>query len=549
MRVGLHGRVEFTHPLFASAVYTSAPRAQRREAHAALAETVGDPEERAHHLALASDGPDEQVAQALEDAGRPARRRGAPDVAAHLTELALKLAPEDDPRTAERRLELAEHLHLAGDFQRAGRPARSAGARAAARRPPRPRACCCWPRSTSGERASRRRSASPSKRRARRRSAPSEPAASRSSPCGPARPTCPERPRRPELRSSCWKTDDADPALLSLALGARVRADLFLGNGLDAGGRRAGARGRARRPAAAGGRHQDGVQARAVAALRRRPRRREAAPRGGRAAGARGGRRVVVRQHPAQPHAARVLGRRLAGGARAGRPDARDVPADRRAGGVAGSGASTSRRTSAGSTPVRAQAAAQPAAPEPIVRMLWERSLGLAALAAGEPAAADEHFRAAMDVLEQMGWREPAVWRVEGDAIEAALGVGDLERAAGARRPLRAAGASARGSRGAWRSAPAAAACCSQPQGQLDDVGRSARARPARARAQPGPLRAREDAARLRAGAPADQAEAEGPRGARGGGRALRATRRRAVGRCARTRSCGAPPPARHRSA
>ena len=62
--------------------------------------------------------------------------------------------------------------------------------------------------------------------------------------------------------------------------------------------------------------------------------------------------------------------------------------------------------------------------------MLWERSLGLAALAAGEPAAADEHFRAAMELLEQMGWREPAVWRLEGDAIEAALGVGDQERAA-----------------------------------------------------------------------------------------------------------------------
>ena len=29
-----------------------------------------------------------------------------------------------------------------------------------------------------------------------------------------------------------------------------------------------------------------------------------------------------------------------------------------------------------------------------------------------------------------MGWREPAVWRVEGDAIEAALGAGDLPRAA-----------------------------------------------------------------------------------------------------------------------
>jgi DNA-binding CsgD family transcriptional regulator len=61
--------------------------------------------------------------------------------------------------------------------------------------------------------------------------------------------------------------------------------------------------------------------------------------------------------------------------------------------------------------------------------MIWERSLGLAALAAGETAAADEHFRAALESLDQMGWREPAVWRVEGDAIEAALAAGDLSRA------------------------------------------------------------------------------------------------------------------------
>jgi DNA-binding NarL/FixJ family response regulator len=62
--------------------------------------------------------------------------------------------------------------------------------------------------------------------------------------------------------------------------------------------------------------------------------------------------------------------------------------------------------------------------------MLWERSLGLAALAVGEPTVADEHFRVAMELLDQMGWREPAVWRVEGDAIEAALSAGDQQRAA-----------------------------------------------------------------------------------------------------------------------
>src|SRR5262249_13627136 len=68
---------------------------------------------------------------------------------------------------------------------------------------------------------------------------------------------------------------------------------------------------------------------------------------------------------------------------------------------------------------VRATAASQPAAPEPVVGMLWQRSLGLAALAVGEPTTADEHFRVAMELLDRMGWREPAVWRVEGDAVEA----------------------------------------------------------------------------------------------------------------------------------
>ena len=140
VRVGLHGRVEFTHPLFASAVYTlgsecAAARGPRRAGGDGRRSRGAGAPPRAG-LATART---KQVAQALEEAGRSARRRGAPDVAAHLTELALKLAPEDDPRAAERRLELAEHLHLAGDFQRAGRPARCVGARAAARRPPRPR--------------------------------------------------------------------------------------------------------------------------------------------------------------------------------------------------------------------------------------------------------------------------------------------------------------------------------------------------------------------------------------------------------------------------
>jgi tetratricopeptide (TPR) repeat protein len=232
IRVGLHGRVEFTHPLFASAVYTSAPRSLRREAHAALAEAVADPEERAHHLALACDGPDEQVAQTLEEAGQAARRRGAPDVAAHLTELALKLAPEDDPRAAERRLELAEHLHLAGDFQR------SADLLGALERelPPgdlRARALLLlaeidfW---RAGESAAIRLTEQAAGE-ATERSLRARCLAFVAMWAGTA-----DVPRAAEAARASLELleeEDADPGLLSLALGARVRADLFLGHGLD----------------------------------------------------------------------------------------------------------------------------------------------------------------------------------------------------------------------------------------------------------------------------------------------------------------------------
>ena len=53
VRVRADERVEFVHPLFASAVYSSAPLERRRAMHRALADAVPDPEERARHLALA----------------------------------------------------------------------------------------------------------------------------------------------------------------------------------------------------------------------------------------------------------------------------------------------------------------------------------------------------------------------------------------------------------------------------------------------------------------------------------------------------------------
>ena len=78
---------------------------------------------------------------------------------------------------------------------------------------------------------------------------------------------------------------------------------------------------------------------------------------------------------------------------------------------------------------VRAAALEAGGVAEPIRRMLWERALGLAELAAGDARAAAPHLAAAAEALAETGFREPAVWRLDGDAVEAALGAADLERA------------------------------------------------------------------------------------------------------------------------
>ena len=116
LRVDDLGAVAFTHPLFASAVYRSASRSRRRAVHAALAERVTDAEERSHHLALAATGPDERVAQLLEEGAALARRRGAWDAAAVLLERAAALTPPELARRGQRRTTSAAEHHIhAGD--------------------------------------------------------------------------------------------------------------------------------------------------------------------------------------------------------------------------------------------------------------------------------------------------------------------------------------------------------------------------------------------------------------------------------------------------
>jgi hypothetical protein len=115
VRVTGEGRVEFMHPLFASAVYSSASVAERREIHRVLAELVDDVEERARHVALGADHPDEAVAHSLELGARAARSRGAWESAAELLEQARALTP---PTNAEQRA--AHGLAAAEDHIRAG---------------------------------------------------------------------------------------------------------------------------------------------------------------------------------------------------------------------------------------------------------------------------------------------------------------------------------------------------------------------------------------------------------------------------------------------
>jgi DNA-binding CsgD family transcriptional regulator len=87
------GRVRFTHPLLAAAVWSSTPPDERERVHRVLAELIEDPEKKALHLAALTSGPDEEIASVLTAAARRARTRGAPDAAVDLFEQAIRLTP------------------------------------------------------------------------------------------------------------------------------------------------------------------------------------------------------------------------------------------------------------------------------------------------------------------------------------------------------------------------------------------------------------------------------------------------------------------------
>ncbi len=109
-------RIQFTHPLLAHGVYSSAAPHRRRAMHRRLAELATEPELRARHLALSDATGEPQTIDAIDAAAEIARARGAPAAAAELLERALALGATD----LSRRIRCATYYFDAGD----PRPAR-----------------------------------------------------------------------------------------------------------------------------------------------------------------------------------------------------------------------------------------------------------------------------------------------------------------------------------------------------------------------------------------------------------------------------------------
>jgi DNA-binding CsgD family transcriptional regulator len=111
--------IGFTHPLVAAAVQASVGAHLRRHTHRLLADVVAAPEERAWHLALASEVPDAEIARNLEQAGEAAAARGAPSTAAGLLEHSWRLTPPGAGEANERCVAAARFHFRAGDARRA----------------------------------------------------------------------------------------------------------------------------------------------------------------------------------------------------------------------------------------------------------------------------------------------------------------------------------------------------------------------------------------------------------------------------------------------
>jgi DNA-binding NarL/FixJ family response regulator len=428
VRVEVDGRIEFVHPLFASAVYSAAPAARLREAHRRVADLAHDPEERARHLALAAPGPDAGVVRELQAAARHARLRGSPDSAAELTRLALRLLPANAPARPELQLELAEQLLLASDFPAARALLEELRTTL---RPGDLRARALltlveidyWRRGESAATALAEEALADARDpvlRARCHVAVALYAGTVDLPKAAA--------SAREALALLESVPEPDPGLVAAALSARVRADLFLGGGFDREtAMRALALEESGPPATVDTRvvFKLGQWLRYIDDLDGARASLEQAEQQAREEGDESSlanillNRVIVATWAGDLVGAAELAERMsdAFGQHGGvGPEAGDLwraYVDAYAGRVES---------------VR-EAAAKADPGEPMVTALWSRCMGLAELAAGETISADRHLTEALEVFERVAFREPAIWRVDGDAIEAALAVGDVGRA------------------------------------------------------------------------------------------------------------------------
>ena len=422
------GRVRFTHPLFASAVYGSAATSRRRTVHGDLATLVADPIERAHHLALASAGPDPDVVTELESAARRARSRAAPDTAANLLDLALRLVPAGSEETQRLQLELAEHLYFASDFARSrtvleelldtlGPGDRRSRALAALAE------IDYWHKGESAAAGLMEEALACAESLVQRARCLTQFAMYAS--------TVDLEQARNAASAACELLEgheSEEPALAAAALGAKVRAELFLGHGYDASSaERAQALELAAPslPVAVDGRvvfklgqwlryidDLDGARARLDEAEQQAHDEGDDASLGNILLN-----KVVVETWAGNWEDAAVLTERMS--------DAFDQQ------GVEPEGIGPWRaylHAYAGRLDETLAAAGPPPA-EPLIAAIHDRCVGLAHLAAGHVAEADRHLARAVEVFERVDFREPAIWRVDGDAIEAAVASGELERA------------------------------------------------------------------------------------------------------------------------
>lgn len=114
------GTVTFAHPLVASTLVEMADPVRLRELHRELADAADSPEERARHLALATESPDEAVAEELARSARVVAARGAPRTAADLAEQASRLTPAAWAEAgASRAVDASLYAWAAGDAARA----------------------------------------------------------------------------------------------------------------------------------------------------------------------------------------------------------------------------------------------------------------------------------------------------------------------------------------------------------------------------------------------------------------------------------------------